>query len=213
MGWFKRRKPVGSRCDCCNAVLDPTSGYYLPTKSVVLSERYWIHALTRLKARMDAFKLNEIEWLDLFRDYVENMAGQPTAWSICENCSEFFLIDRQEARTYAASGKEPPGNGKVDLAGCIQYAAQGFEQVFGFWPPVTDQPSVEDTCAFCRKKIYANDFCFYITEEVLARHRASGIVDDDPVRPPQPHDGGMAWSMCTPCMARTVARHDLARRQ
>jgi hypothetical protein len=211
MGWFKRRTPVGNRCDSCNAVLDPTNGYYLPTKTVVLSERYWIHALTYLKAQMDAFGMSETQRLSVFRDYVVRMAGQSTAWSVCEKCSEFFFIDRQEARAYAASGKTPPGSGKADPEGCIQYAAQGFEQVFGFWPPVTDQPPIEDTCAFCRKKIYANDFRFYITEEVLARDRASRVIDDDPVRPPQPHDGGMAWSMCTPCAARKVARDDRAR--
>jgi hypothetical protein len=213
MAWFKRRTPVGDRCDCCNAVLDPTTGYYLPTKSVVLSERYWIHAFTFLKEQMDALSMNETQRLGVFRDQVVRMAGQSTAWSICENCSEFFFIDRQEARAYAASGKTPPGSGKVDPAGCVQYAAQGFEQVFGFWPPVTEQPPVEDTCAFCRKKIYTNDLCLYITEDVLARHRAAGVIDDDPVRPPQPHDGETAWSMCMPCGARTLARDDRARRR
>lgn len=213
MGWFKRREPVGTWCDCCNAALDPTNGYYLPTKSVVLSERYWIHALTVLKVTMDAVDMSETERLGLFHDYVVRMAGQSTGWSICEDCSEFFFIDRQEARAYAASGRKPPGSGRVAAQGCIQYAAQGFEQVFGFWPPVTDQPPVEDTCAFCRKKIYANDFSFYITEEVLARHRAARVIDDDPVRAPQPHDGGMAWSMCLPCAARMLARDDRARRR
>jgi hypothetical protein len=211
MGWFTRRKPAGSRCDSCNAALDPTHGYYLATRTVVLSERYWVHALTQMKTQMDAFGMNETQRLGAFRGYAVQMAGQSSAWSICENCSEFFFIDRAKARAFAASGKTPPGSGKVDPQGCIQYAAQGFEQVFGFWPPVTEQPSQEDTCAFCRKKIYANDFCVYLSEEVLARDRASRVIEDDPVRPPQPYDGGMAWSMCMPCAARMVAREDQAR--
>ena len=213
MGWFRRRRPVGRSCDCCSAALDPADEYRLPTKSVMLSEQYWVRALTRLKGQMDVFGMNESQRLSLFLDYVGLMAGQSSGWSICENCSELFFIDREEARAYAASGKNPPGGGKVDPRGCVQYAAQGFEQVFGFWPPTLTQPPVNDTCAFCRKKIYANDFIFYITEEVLAGHRASGVIDDDPVRPPQPYSGGMAWSMCMPCAARMSARDDRARRR
>lgn len=213
MSWFRRRRPLGTVCDCCNAALDPTDGYYLPTKSVVLSERYWVSALSKMKGQMDAFGMSESQRLDAFHGYVVNMAGQSTGWSVCENCSEFFFIDREEARAYAAAGRTPPGSGKVDPGGCIQYAAQGFEQVFGYWPPTVNQPAIEDTCAFCRKKIYVNDFCFSISEEVLARHRAARTIEDDPVRPPQPHDGGMAWSMCTPCAARMAARDDRAKRR
>lgn len=210
MGWFRRRGPIGSRCDCCNSAHDPFSGYFLPTIDVVISERYWIHVFTRLKTRPDAANLNEAEWMAIFYHCVLQMAGQTTAWSICDSCSEFFVFDRQKARTYAAAGKQPPDTGKVRPGVCAQYAAQGFEQVFGFWPSATDQSAVVDTCAFCRKKIYVDEICSYITEEVLTRHRASGIIDSAPVRPPQPHDGGMAWSMCTPCAARMLARSDRA---
>lgn len=224
VGWFKD-KLLGSRpdkpttrglagtnqaglCDCCNAELDPAAGYYIATEDVVRSERYWMKEFAFAKK-----VLGDLMAERMFHHRVHLAAGDGSAWSICEDCSELFLFDRDVARSHAVRKSEPTASGPVNPAGCVLYAAQAWEQVFGHWPAGVEQPAVGDTCDLCRKKIYYGEFIGFVPRARMESYRAEGFVDNDPVRPPRPRGGDTGWVICRPCVARLSARFHRAGRR
>lgn len=227
VGWLKDKllggppdKPAPRRlagtnqvglCDCCNVELDPAAGYYVSTRDVVLSERYWVKFFALTK-EMHGSYLDESQRLRMFHHLVRFAAGQGHAWSICEDCSEFFIFDRDMARSNAVRKSEPAESGPVDPAGCVLFAAQAWEQVFGQWPAGVKEPTVCDSCDLCRKKMYDGEFGAFVLRARMERHRAEGFVDNDPVRPPRPRGDDTGWMICQPCMARQLARFHRAGR-
>ncbi|WP_210589137.1 hypothetical protein [Streptomyces sp. GESEQ-35] len=212
MGWFKglvqRRRSVGAAptgvCDSCNAVLDRTAGYFVSTRDVVLSRAYWKAAFEQSKPMVDAFGLADGQLLQFFQDSLHSTAGQQSPWSICEDCSEMFVFDRDSGRSHAVRNTRPPGSGKVDPSGCVLFAAAGWEQVFGRWPANVTPEAVMDSCDLCRASMYSGEFTFTVPEDRMGEFRGNGFVDGDPVCPPRPDKGG--WVICHTCAARLFAR-------
>ncbi|WP_151475997.1 hypothetical protein [Streptomyces albicerus] len=228
MGWFKDKlfggrsdKPVRRRvvrssgsggsggsgvCDSCNADLDRERAYFLPTRTVVLSERYWAHAFSANKAVWGLF-MDGDQLLVAFSDFVRSMAGQDSAWSICETCSEFFVFDRDTARSNAVNNRRPADSGAVDPAGCVLFAALGWERTYGSWPENVVRPDVADSCDFCQKTMYEGEFNAFVPQATLERYRADGHADHDPpARGPRTKDDDLGWIECSVCMARQLAR-------
>lgn len=196
------------KCDCCNVALPAGPAYQLTTSEVVRSEAYWVSAFTSFKRINDGIQLSEQQELQWFSDFVHSMAGQSTAWGICEDCSELFVVDRHEARAHARDGTSPDGCGPVDTRGCVHWAAQAWEQVFGRWPASVTQWAVVDSCDQCRKKMYVNESYLVVPKAKMAHYRETGLVDHDPVRPLRLQDEQPGWRFCVSCMARLFARID-----
>ncbi len=193
-------------CDCCNAPLDRADAYYLPTRTVMLSEAHWADAFETNRKLWDMF-LSGDQLLSAFSDFVEQHAANDTPWAVCERCSEFFLFDRDAARADALDDRTPEDSGAVDPAGCVLFAALGWERVYGTWPKVVAQPAVADVCDFCRKKMYAGELDGFLPKAVLERYEADGFTDHDPpVRKARTKDGKTGWVECQVCMARNVTR-------
>lgn len=227
MGWFKDKlfgsspdRPTTRRlrgtkqtglCDCCNAELDLAAGYYLATRDVVLSERYWVNVFVVNKKLLEFYGSSVAT--RMFHNTVRTTAGQRFPWSICEDCSEFFIFDRDEARLNAVRKSKPSASGPVDPAGCVLFASIAWEQVFGYWPAGVEQPAVADSCDFCRKKMYSGELSGFVPTARMERDRAEGFVDNDPVRPPRPRGDDTGWIVCQPCMARQFARFHWAGRR
>lgn len=215
MGWLKDKlvgsrqvsRPAGGVCDSCNGELDPAAaGYYVTTRDVVLSEGYWASTFATLKPIQDVFDMGEPQRLQMFQHMVEQSAGQGSAWSICETCSELFIFDRDKARSNAVHNIQPADSGRVDPSGCVLFAACGWERVFGRWPETVEQPAVVDSCDLCRKTVYEGEFNSFIPQAKMERFRAEGVIDNDPVRQPRQSGDDTGWAICQPCMARLFAR-------
>jgi hypothetical protein len=175
---------------------------------VVVSEAFWRSQLKRLTDVVRMFGGDERSQAAAFDGVIRRAAASDTPWLICENCSEFFVVDRAAARAHAARGTVPKGSGAVEVGGFALFAAAAWEYVFGRWPTNVQQPTVGDTCDMCAKKIYRGEYAGRIPAEVTERYLAAGILDNPPLCPPRDDQGG--WVSCTVCMARTVARADRA---
>ncbi|GAB2826504.1 hypothetical protein GCM10027176_33630 [Actinoallomurus bryophytorum] len=199
--------PTGStsRCDSCSAPLDRAQGYYLATADVVVSEAYWRLYATKIRAHMmeDDAEWDEHMQLLMFARMLQHVASSRTPWLICEDCSEFFLIKRDEARSHAVSEVSPPKCGPVDPSECVQVAAKAWEHVFGRWPASAEQPEVVDSCDLCAKKIYRRETAGSVGRARFEEFRASGIIDSAPLSPPRPGD---KWLLCQICLKRMIAR-------
>jgi hypothetical protein len=214
--WFKDklfgRRSVGAApvgvCDCCSAVLHRVSGYFVVTRDVVLSEAYWRTNFAAAKEFADRCNMGEMQLLQYFQYLVDHAAGQRSPWSICENCSEFFIFDRKIARSHAINNSRPAGTGKVDPSGCLLFAAAAWEQVFGRWPAIVTPETVVDTCDLCRKRMYSGELFSTIPHAQMEGFRTNGIIENDPVSPPRPSKDG--WVICQPCTGRLLARCDRA---
>ncbi|WP_446044686.1 hypothetical protein [Streptomyces olivaceus] len=203
----RNRESVGAArtgvCDCCNARLNHQAGYSLSTRDVVLSEAYWRTALKPTKSLVNSLSLDDVQLLQVFQELLHTTAGEQSPWSICEDCSELFIFDRDAARTHAVQSTRPAGSGRVDPSGCVLFAAAAWEHVFGRWPANVTPEAVMDACDLCRKKMYSSEFTFIVPQERMGHFRSHGLVDGDPVSPPRPDDG---WVICQPCAARLFAR-------
>ncbi|MBV8933918.1 MAG: hypothetical protein JOZ47_05920 [Kutzneria sp.] len=210
MGWFKGRlsrseadRPTRPVCDSCGAELERTKSYYLATRDVVLSESYWTTHFTLVKALQDKLVMDDSQQLGVFDETLRVASGQRSPWGICENCSELFTFDRDEARSCAIRDVAPPRSGPVHPAECTLFAAAAWERVFDRWPANVPQPEVAYTCDFCEKKIYAGEIADVIPRTRMQQLRAEGIIEHDPVSGPRP--GTDTWVSCQPCMARQLA--------
>ncbi len=196
------KAPVGV-CDSCNVVLARVQGYYLSTARIVMSESYWRSRFALVKTMLDLVSSDERSQLRAFDANVRAAAGSPTPWLICEDCSEFFLFNRDEARSYAIRAADPPDTGAVDPGECAAEAAAGWEHVFGRWPATVKQPEVADSCDLCAKKIYRGEIVGSVGSTALDHLRAIGAVERPPLSPARP-DG--TWLACRMCMTRVYAR-------
>lgn len=207
MGWFSERSakiPSVCSCDSCNIKFDRATGYLLNTRQVVIAEAYWRNTFaTLVKPLQDELGMSEPERLYEFQLMVTGMAKHKTPWRICEDCSEFFIIDRDTARSYAVRNVRPPRCGKVDPAGCLLFAAAAWEHVTGRWPVNVAPIELVDTCDLCEKGRYAGEVYGTIRTTRMEALRANGIVDEPP-RPQRADNGG--WHFCQPCLARVLAR-------
>jgi hypothetical protein len=213
MGGLKGKRDSDGVCDSCNTDLDPAMGYYLATSNVVLSESYWRNyfANSPMLKMMELMDFNETQRLNAFSEALRFLGGQKSPWSICENCSEFFVFDRDVARSCAIRGTDPPKCGAVDPAEFNLFAAAAWEHVVGRWPANVRQPEVGDSCDLCAKKIYRGEILGYIGREQMQRMRQDGIIDGAPLSPPRPD--GDRWAICSLCLGRQLARSHRMRRR
>jgi hypothetical protein len=215
MGWFKnisRRRSAGTAipvsgspvCDSCNAELRLAEAYLLSTNNVVVSISYWQERFAVEKRVQDMFNMDGRQRLAMFDDGVRVTAAQATPWAICESCSEFFIFDRDEARSCALRAAAPAGSGRVDPAGFVLFAAEAWEQVHGQWPANVPRPDVTDSCDLCTRNIHNGDISIIIPRDRMEHFRANGLVEDDPVSGSRPGEDG--WTACHSCTARLFAR-------
>lgn len=197
-------------CDSCNAQVERAHSYCLTTTNVVLSEAFWRRQFRVMTEMMRAIGQDERTQAAAFDVLIRRHAGSTTAWLICEDCSEYFAVDRAAARQHALRGSVPEDSGAVDdIGGFAQFAAAAWEFVFGRWPTSVQQPTVGDTCDFCAKKIYRGEYTGHIRVEVTEQYLASGALESPPLCPPR--DVLDCWVQCVVCMSRMVARVDRAR--
>lgn len=189
-------------CDCCDEQLDPTNGYLLPTATIVLSVAYWESRFTLFKAMADLCALDERQLLNGFDSGLRSAAQSTTPWLVCEGCVVFFTVDRDEARARAQRGIDPPRSGAVDPAACAQYAAIGWEIVFGRWPASVQQLEVGDSCDVCGRTIYRVEYHAVVKRETLDRLRALGRAEGTPLGLMRQEKDG--WISCTTCTTRMV---------
>jgi hypothetical protein len=191
-------------CDVCAVDLRRADGYCLPTKWIVVSELFWRHHFAMGKRVWEPLQLDERQQLVIFTESVHKLAGSKTPWLVCENCSEFFTVDRGKARYCAIEGIDPEGNGPVEPEECVMFAAMAWEQVLGYWPATVEQPSVADSCDLCAKKIYGREIAGSIDRPKMERLRGAGVIDSAPLSPPRSSTG--KWVICAGCVARIHAR-------
>lgn len=211
VGWlkdklFNRRSadaPTVGLCDCCNSTLMRTRAYFLPTRKIVLSQAYWATIFALGKGLVDGFGVQE-QQLVYFSLKLRFTASQRNSWSVCENCSEFFIFDRNVARSHAIHNSRPAGTGEVDPSGCVLFAAAAWEEVFGRWPANVTPHTVLDACDLCRRKIYTGGISSTVPQARMAEFRVEGIIDNDPVSPLRPGEGD--WVICQPCTCQLHAR-------
>ncbi|AZM48237.1 hypothetical protein DMB38_22795 [Streptomyces sp. WAC 06738] len=194
-------------CDCCNAALARADAYYLPTRTVMISEAHWADCFATNKAVWEVF-LPEDRLPSVFDDFLRQHVSSNTPWAVCERCSEFFIFDRAAARADALNDRVSDDNGAVDPAGCVLFAALGWERVHGSWPESVKKPEVADVCDFCEKKMYVGEMWGFVAEETLARYEASGFTDHDrPARVARTNEKGeTGWVECQVCLARNLNR-------
>ncbi|MQA95544.1 MAG: hypothetical protein GEV11_13155 [Streptosporangiales bacterium] len=118
-------------CDVCNASLSPTATYFLTTREVVVSEEYWVRALSTSVRMAQTFGLDGDRLTTVFEDQLRGMACQETPWAVCEECGPLFVFDRDAARTHAVEGTRPPGTGPVDPSECAPQAAAAWRRLTG----------------------------------------------------------------------------------
>lgn len=191
-------------CDICAVNLDPADGYCLPTKWIVISESFWRHHFALAKRVWGSLHLDERQQLAIFSESAHQLPSSKTPWLVCENCSQFFIFDRDKARSCAISGTDPEGNGQVEPGECVMFAAMAWEHILGCWPAIVEQPSVADSCDLCAKKIYNGEVAGSIGRTEMARLRGIGVIDSAPLSPPRANTG--AWEICMSCMAKQMAR-------
>jgi hypothetical protein len=196
-------KPSADVCDSCSVKLDRAQGYYLATARIVMSESFWGSHFARVKGIVDTFNWDERSDLRKFDGMLRYVAGSATPWLICENCSELFLFDRDEARSYAIRAADPPDTGPVDPGECATQAAAGWEHVFGRWPASVQQPEVADSCDLCAKNIYRGEFAGSVGTTQLDRFRAIGAIEGPPLSPARPNG---TWLVCRMCLNRFLAQ-------
>lgn len=196
-------RPSVGKCDSCNMTLARAQGYYLSTATIVMSESFWRSHIALFKVMLDIVSSDERAQLRGFDLVLRNAAGNRTPWLICEDCSEFFLFDRDEARSYVIRATEPPDTGPVDPGECATVAAAGWEHVFGRWPANVKQPELVDSCDLCAKKIYREETAGFMGRTQLDRFRAIGAIEEPPLSPARP-DG--TWLACRMCLNRLLAR-------
>jgi hypothetical protein len=189
-------------CDICNVSLRPADGYYLPTRSIVASELFWRYQYTQTKALVDDLEFDERQLLNVFSGAVSRAAGSRTPWLVCGKCSEFFVFDRDKARSCAITDSEPERNGPVEPGACALFAAAAWEHLYGRWPATVEQPSVGDSCDLCAKKIYRGEMAGSIDGPRMEGLRATGVIKDPPLSPPRADSG--AWVICAPCTIRIM---------
>lgn len=194
---------TSSVCDCCNEPLTRSSGYLLSTTSIVLSVAHWESRFKLVKAMADPLGFDERQKLGIFGSTLHTTAESRTPWLVCEDCIGLFVVDRDEARSYARRGIDPPGTGAVEPGGCAQYAAIAWEIVFGRWPASVQQPDVVDECDFCGRTVYRNEHCAKIGREAVDRLRATGVAEVVPLGSMRP--GKKGWLACMRCTTRIVA--------
>ncbi|MFF0723452.1 hypothetical protein [Streptomyces sp. NPDC004134] len=194
-------------CDCCNAPLERAEAYYLPTRTVMISEVHWADCFETNKGLWEMF-LPADRLPSVFDDFLRQHVASDTPWAVCERCSEFFIFDRAAARADALNDHVSDANGAVDPAGCVLFAALGWERVHGSWPESVKRPDVADVCDFCEKKMYVGEMWGFVTTETLARYEANGFTDHGrPVRVVRTkEDGETGWVECQVCLARNLNR-------
>jgi hypothetical protein len=193
-------------CDCCNAPLERADTYYLPTRTVMISEAHWADTFT-MNRKVWALFLSGDQLQSAFSDFVRQHAASNTPWAVCERCSEFFIFDRAAARENALNDRAPDDGGAVDPAGCVLFAALGWERVYGSWPEAVKRPEVADVCDFCKKKMYVGELDGFVSQATLERYEANGFTDHDrPVGKARTRDGETGWVECQVCMARNLTR-------
>jgi hypothetical protein len=217
MSWFKRKKsrnsppvPAPTRafsCDCCNTNLTSTSGYSLSTREIVRSELYWAVKLGLSKRTGEVFGLAESDFLRQLPETLTMTAGDTTPWAICENCSEYFVFDRNLARFHSVSGTAPADSGPVKPSDCILFAALGWERVWGTWPAPVPRPPAIDSCDLCGKSMYNGEPSLTLNPEHIRDFQAKGFIDRGPSRAPR---AGGGWRACQPCMSPLIAKLDRA---
>jgi hypothetical protein len=209
MAWFRRNErktgvaPATGVCDVCGASVVRVETYYLRSRDIALSEAYWRKSFTMSKPLHEGFQLTDSQRLSAFGSAVRQVGNDKTPWCVCEDCSELFIFDRDQARSCAVRDVAPEGTGPVDPAGFIQFAASGWEHVYGRWPAGVQQPSASDSCDFCAKKLYSGEITGRIRKDQAEQYRATGILDHAPLSPPR-EDG--VWLSCGICLARTFTR-------
>lgn len=210
MGWLKNRRR-GRRetdtgragvCDSCDAPTDAADGYLLPTATVVLSELFWAKVFTNRKTE----NLDTDDEVALFMSTLLELSKRSSPWMICEECSEFFVFNRNRARSHAIGHTRPADAGAVDYRQGLLFAAMGWERVYGRWSPAVEVPPAAEPCAVCRKTVYQGEETVYVSTERMGRLRTGGFIERDPVGEPQPGDEGAGWQICRPCFARLHAR-------
>lgn len=201
-----------AKCDICGATLDRADGYCVSTEKIAVSESYWRRLFARLKQEWEHLHLHldERQQVYMFMEMANHQASSATPWLLCENCSEFTVFDRRQARRCAVSGIDPEGNGPVELGECVMFAAMAWEHVFGRWPATVEQPNVAESCDLCAKKIYYGEVSGAIGRTAMERFRRIGVIDSAPLSPPRASTGRWAkagqWVICAPCMAKNIAR-------
>lgn len=195
-----------SCCDCCSSPLDWNNGYLLSTTTVVLSVPYWESKFTTIKSMVGLF--DERQQANAFTGSVRNSAQSSTPWLVCGDCVTMFVVDYDEARSYALSRVDPPKTGAVDPGGCAQIAAIAWEIVFGRWPASVQQPKADDSCDFCGRRLYQGEYCGVLPSAARNQLAAIGDRSSAALRPPRPDRDG--WLTCMGCMTRLVAKQRAA---
>jgi hypothetical protein len=91
------------KCDICNKDIQEPGGYFLTTKEIAVSERWWTNYFTALKA-MTGRSFSELA--GILPMIVGNRTKSDTPWIIRETCADIFTFDRRERREKAKRWRE-----------------------------------------------------------------------------------------------------------
>lgn len=95
-------------CDVCGGGVASSEGYLLTTPQVLTSEAYWHHAFRVAGPQLELLpdRADQDRW---FVERLRTREHDRTPWLVCDNCTEYFLADWQEAHEYVVRGKKPRG--------------------------------------------------------------------------------------------------------
>lgn len=123
-------------CDCCGKAASNETNYCITTSQLIKSNKYWDFVMTKPNM-VEISRLHFSGDANATRDRGEVIIGivqSTTNWCICENCIDYFEVDKALARKYAIKkGNDPtftpPNSGDprsilsfVELDFAVRYA-------------------------------------------------------------------------------------------
>lgn len=103
-------------CDICNVGLDSSGCYFLTTRQVVLSPRYWERVCAQTAQILAAVMPDtdhEAVAAVVFQEH-EIYSAQTSPWAVCDSCAPMFEFDQNIAKAHALAGTQPPGSGPCE---------------------------------------------------------------------------------------------------
>ncbi|MEK8170826.1 hypothetical protein NKH77_18550 [Streptomyces sp. M19] len=169
----------------------------------MLSQAYWKLSFTHTKPLADAMRMDDVARQALFQETVRMKARDRTPWSVCEECGEMFVFDRDVARAHAVSNTKPPVRARwTPTDACCSPPRVGA----GLRPLARERDARTGRRRLrpLREADVQGRVGLHRPPDRMAELRAHGVLDAAPAAPPRPDRDG--WLACHVCAARLFAR-------